>query len=228
MNHMNLKILFKYPSRGRRDRFIEGMNSILNNINNTEDFQILVSADMDDPDMNYEIDYPNTKVVYGSSLSKIHAVNRDIEQADDWDIIVVMSDDMRFAFKGFDNIIRGQFQDGNLDKLIHIPDQDAKGLLATMYIAGKDFYNRFGFVYDPQFKSVFCDNLVQDVAKRMFKYHYLPLPGIILHLNPAYGHLPKDQMFLEQQSYWQQDSDLYNNITKCGLEYYIAKYEPTV
>jgi hypothetical protein len=206
-----LKILFKYPSRGRRERFIQGMDSIVNHLRDKENYQILVSADFDDQEMKFDILYPNTSIHYGESFSKVEAINRDIELADDWDIIVVMSDDMRFSFFGFDDVIRAEFNDGNLDKLLHIPDQDAKEHLATVYIAGKIYYDRFGFVYNPEYKSLFCDNEVQDIAKAIGKYVYVNCPGLVMHLNPAYGHLPADDLFIYQQKIgWTEDQETYN------------------
>jgi len=182
-----LKLLFKYPTRGRRSLFIDGMNSIVSNLNDLKNFQILISADVDDPEMKIiETSFPNSIIYYGESKSKVDAINRDITFAEpDWDIIVCMSDDMRFVFTGFDEIIRQQFEDGDLDKLIHIPDQDAKSALATMYIAGRKFYDRFGFIYNPVYESLFCDNEVHEIAVQLGKYRYVNEPGVIIHLNSA-------------------------------------------
>ena len=104
------KILFKYPSRQRRERFLQGLDSILENIHDQENYQVLVTADLDDPAMRdlpqYVVDHPKVRVQYGTSNSKIHAVNRDMEFADDWDIVVVMSDDMVITFDGFDEVFK--------------------------------------------------------------------------------------------------------------------------
>jgi len=207
-----LKILFKYPSRGRRQRFIDGVESIINNLANTKDYQILVTADEDDPEMQADFDYQNMLVCYGQSDSKIHAINKDMIYADaDWKIVVSMADDMRWSFYGFDEIIRRQFADGDFDKLIHIPDQDAKNILATMYIAGRTYYERLNYIYNPVYESLFCDDEAQAVAKHLGKYHYVDCPGVLTHLNSAYGHLPKDDLFLRQQEIgWTKDMQTFN------------------
>jgi len=207
-----LKILFKYPSRGRRQRFVDGVDSIVNNLANTKDYQILVTADEDDPEMQEDFDYENMLVCYGESQSKIHAINKDMEYADaDWKIVVSMADDMRWIFYGFDDIIRQQFADGDLDKLIHIPDQDAKQILATMYIAGRTYYERLNYIYNPVYESLFCDDEAQAVAKHLGKYHYVDCPGVLTHLNSAYGHLPKDDLFIKQQEIgWTKDHATFN------------------
>jgi hypothetical protein len=210
-----LKILFKYPSRGRPEKFFQGLDSIIDNLEDKDNYQILCSFDIDDLLMrdallNKEENYPNTIAYYGTSKSKVDAINRDICFADEWDIIVVMSDDMKFNVYGFDTIIRQQFLEYGLDTLIHIPDPDAKHFLATMYIAGRTYYERFGFVYNPVYLSLFCDNEVQEIAMMLGKYRYVDFPGIITHLNPAYGHAPKDEMFINQQEIgWTVDQITY-------------------
>ena len=216
------KILFKYPSRSRRGRFLDGIDSILDNLHDQENFQILVTADFDDTDMRdlpqYVAEHPNIRVQYGTSESKIHAVNRDMEFADDWDIVVVMSDDMLIKFTGFDEVIRGDFKKHGLDTLLHYPDNDAKNLLAVLYIAGKTFYDRFGFIYDPRFKSLWCDNLIMEQAQILGKYQYIDFPGMFVHLNPAYGHLERDELFNTQQAFWDEDFKMYCKIKENGYE----------
>ena len=212
---MSYKILFKYPSRGRPENFFSGLDSIVNNLFNVDDYHISCTLDFDDHLMNHPDvvtrieEYENTSIGWGTSESKIHAVNRSMPDID-WDIIVCMSDDMRLLMYGFDVVIRQQFEDGNFDKLIHLPDRDAGKALAVMYIAGRTFYDRVGYIYNPIYKSLFCDNEIMDIAKRLNKYYYVDYPHIIEHLNPAYGYGKKDSMFIEQQEIgWTEDQKTY-------------------
>ena len=217
-----MKILIKYPSRGRPKQFFEGLNSIFDNVADIEKIHVALTLDSDDSSMNNDeviskIDsYQNVTIQWGLSESKIHAVNRDIPDIE-WDIIVVMSDDMRFTFWGFDQVIRNQFTDQDLDKFLHIPDWDAKHALATMYIAGKAYFDRLGYIYHPSYKSLWCDNEAQDVAKSLDKYYYVDWPGVIHHLNPAYGHAPRDEMFDEQQQFWNVDEANYKQRKQQGF-----------
>lgn len=223
-------ILYKYPSRNRPTRFFEGLDTIINNTADKDYFHVACTLDLDDLSMNNEgvinkiESYPNTSIQWGESISKIDAVNRSMPDYD-WDIIVNMSDDMRFNLYGFDQCIRIDMNAHfpNFDGLLHYPDQDAKDWLATMYIAGKNFYNKFGFIYDPQFKSLWCDNLVMKTAQHMGKYKYCGYQ-INVHLNPAYGHLEKDSMFLEQQGHWGHDELIYQQIVSEGIDNYIVKF----
>ena len=208
-----LKILVKFPSRERPARFFESLNSVYNNASDMENIYVLGTFDNNDLNgMNSDYvkerleKYQNFKGVYGFSESKIHAVNRDMSlldrewpEAADWDIVCVMSDDFFFTAMNWDEILRAEVSMNGLDVLIHLPDQDAKSALATMYIAGRKYYNRFGFIYHPDYKSLFCDNEVMEVAKTLGCYRYVDYPGVIWHGNPAYGHMPKDELFILQQ-----------------------------
>lgn len=224
------KILFKYPSRGRVSKFFEGLDTIINNVVDKDYFHISCTLDLDDPEMcnpevvNRIMSYQNTSIQWGLSKSKIDAVNRSMPNYP-FDILINMSDDMRFNLYGFDQCIRIDMNAHfpNFDGLLHYPDQDAREWLATMYVAGKNFYKMFGFIYDPGFKSLWCDNLVMTVAQHMKKYKYCGYQ-INIHLNPAYGHGEKDAMFLEQQGHWGHDEELFNRIKSEGIDNYIVKF----
>lgn len=208
--------LFKYPSRGRPDRFFKSLDSLINNISDKDYFHVSCTLDSDDLTMNNPevieriMTYPNTSIEWGYSESKIHAVNRSMPDIN-WDILIVHSDDMLFNIFGFDVMIgvdmMNWFPDG--DGLLHYPDQDAKEWLATMYIAGKKFHSRFGHIYHPSYKSVWADNEVMAVAQKLGKYKYCGYQ-INVHLNPAYGHLPRDPMFDFQQGQWNEDEANFN------------------
>lgn len=230
-------ILIKYASRGRPERFFEGMDSIYQLCSNTDLIRVLVTADVDDKSMcNNEVrdrimGYKNAIVIYGESQNKIHATNRDMDllpdKWHDWDIIANFSDDMRWTVFGWDELIRIDFLSISPDfsHFIAYLDPDTHGALSTLYIAGRNFFNKFGFIYDPIFVSLFADNLVEDCAKKMGKYHYTGY-SIYHHLNPAYyPQFEKDEMFNTQQSIgWSVDQVTYENIIKTGIDQYLSNF----
>jgi hypothetical protein len=220
--------LFKFPSRGRPDRFFKSLDSIYNNCSDMEYFHVSCTLDSDDQQMNNEgvikkiFSYPNISIAWGASDSKIHAINRDMPDID-WDILICMSDDMLFTTYGFDVMIGVDMMTHfpEMDGLLHYPDQDAKEFLATMYIAGRKFYERFGYIYHPSYKSLWCDNEVMDIAKMLGKYKYCGYQ-INVHLNPAYNHnnMPRDEMFNRQQSDWPVDEKNYQERKSRNFDLY--------
>lgn len=209
-------ILFKYASRGRIDRFFSSLDTIYSNIANVDAFHVSVTLDTDDTEMNQEgileriKSYKNLSIAWGLSESKIHAINRDMPEYGD--IIIAMQDDLMFTCYGFDEYIRQAFEQyfPDLDGLLHFPDGDVKEELATIYIAGRPFYNRIGNIYPPQYKSLWCDNHVMGVAKLLDKHQYINMP-ILTHLCAAYGHLDRDEMFDRQQKDWEHDQTIFEN-----------------
>lgn len=209
-----LKILIKFPSRGRPDRFFIALDSCVNNIQDRANYHVSCTLDEDDSAMNNSDviarihEYENVSIEWGLSKSKIDAVNRSMPDYP-WDVVIVHSDDILFTFYGFDTIVRDAFDDG-LDWLVHIPDNDAKSALAVVYIAGKRFYERFGYIYNPVYKSLFCDNEIMEISKAIGRYKYVDIPGIIFHANAAYGHMERDEMFNRQQEIgWTEDQKTY-------------------
>lgn len=210
-------ILFKLPSRGRPERFFQALDSIVDNLASPFAYHISCTLDEDDPLMNNDSvkervkTYKNTSIEWGLSRSKIDAVNRSMPDIE-WDILIVGSDDIFFNLYGFDEIVRNEFAlhfpDG--DGYLHFNEKDSGSALCVMTVCDKKYYDRFGYIYHPDYKSLFCDNEQMEVAKALGKYIYINCM-IMEHKNPAYGYMPEDVMFREQQDIgWTIDQETYN------------------
>lgn len=175
-----MKLLIKYPTRGRGQLFISTMNNIAHNVGNI-DYRVLVSADLDDS-INYEqiiegFGIKNRIILKrGKSLSKIHAVNRDMEEMLNWDWqwLIVMSDDMKFIEKNtipkMLDLIKSKWND--TDFFAHFSDQHTRHRLCTMSVMGREYYERFFYIYAPCYGNIQCDGEAQFVAMMLDKYFY--------------------------------------------------------
>lgn len=203
-----MKILFKYTTKSRPNLFERGMQSIIQNVI-SENYIILVTVDNDDYSMEGALqkyqDNVKVKICYGNSKNKIDAINRDVDKVKDWDILVNMSDDMVFTCKGFDDIIRYNFD--NLGQCLHFPDGNTRELI-TMSILGRQFYNRFGYIYNPAYESLFCDNEQTDVAKMIRAYKFVDA-NIIEHNHPAFGKAQMDAQYYHTESFFNRDKGVY-------------------
>jgi hypothetical protein len=218
-----MKILFKLTSRSRPDNFFRALDSILENITDS-DFGILCSLDEDDQSMNNPIvmdrlsNYATSGLEFiahfGKSKSKIDAINRDLQNRGDWQILVNVSDDQVITVKGFDEIIRANMP-ADLDCFLHFRDtnHNPPDALCTLSILGRKYFERDGFIYDPRFKSYFCDNLAQDIAKAIGKYKYIP-EVIFDHLHPGYGKGENDAQYKANDKNWNRDAMLYKNLKR--------------
>jgi hypothetical protein len=206
-----MKILFKLATRSRPEKARASINNIISNCNSNQ-YQILVSVDKDDETMQgFDHEHESVFMVEGTSKNKIDAINRDIELIDDWDILINTSDDMLFLHRGFDIIIRQDFK-RHLDQVLHYSDGNQHSNIMTMSIMGRAYYERFGYVYHPDYKSLWCDCEATEVAWLMNKYEYMgDLKILFRHMHPAWGLAEYDEQYkkTESQELWDNDYQVF-------------------
>lgn len=226
------KILYKFPTRQRPEKFFAALGNItLNSISNN--YKIVVTADIDDETMYCEsvfdriIKYSeicNIEAMFDISQGKIHAVNRDMEEvtkAYDWDIVVVMSDDMKFVVQGFDDVIREAFYKHGLDSVIHFNDGNSyKDKLMTLNVQGRVNYDRFKYLYNPEYISLWCDNEQMEVAKMIGNYHYMGDRLVIVnHLHPCFVQgVPYDDLLKHTESFYKIDEETFKKRKKKNFD----------
>ena len=210
-------ILFKFPARERKQKLFEKLDSYYGLMLDKENFTFLVSIDHDDEILNTpEVlerlnQYPNMKAIVGESKGKIFACNRDIdEHGGDWDIVVLVSDDMMPQVKGYDMHIRKGYKKHfpDYDGVLHFNDGHQGKKLNTLCILGKPYYDRFGYIYSPDYISLYCDNEFMDVSRILGKAKYLPLV-IIEHQHWAWGYGGMDALYQKNEGPIQVDRDTY-------------------
>lgn len=211
-----MRILYKFPSRSRFKKMLKACDNI-KKMSASNDYHIMLTLDTDDESIDnsslrdYIQENGNISAIFGKSLNKIHAINRNLDEAPQFDILVCMSDDMEFIQHGFDNVIREAFG-SNLDQFIHFNDGNQKSNLCTMSIMGVDYYNRFKYIYHPDYKSLWCDMEATEVSKILGKYKYMgDHVNIVRHNHPAWGLAQYDEQYqrTESKEMWNHDEQVY-------------------
>jgi len=212
-------ILFKYASRSRPEKFFKGLDSIYNNLSDKENFHVLCSFDTDDISMyNQDVidslsSYHNLTYYFGHSKTKIEAINADLDKAPIFDILVNFSDDQVFTVYGFDDIIRKDMKENfpDTDGVLHYHDDNNGSRLMTMSIMGKKYFDRFGYIYHPDYSSVYCDNEAMEVAQKLNKYKFIDTI-IYNHLHWRYGLSEFDNLYKinDTAPVYQKDRIVYN------------------
>lgn len=196
------KILIKFATRGRPNWFIKAIANIFNTVTYPEHLHILVTLDDDDDSMNtaeikaFMDGVEQLSYHYGKNVSKIEAINRDMDKSGDWDILVNMSDDMQFVSIGWDNTIR-QFMEENFpegDCFLHFDDGYVREALATMTIIDRKYYLRDGYIYHPSYKSFSCDAEAYFVAVARKRHKYFPMI-LARHQHPANAPVKNDKTY---------------------------------
>lgn len=204
---MNPKILVKFATRSRPIKFLNCIENY-RSFSTHNNYEIRVTADTDDPSMNTnEIRdlmkrYPQVNLIYGTSTDKVNAINRDLSTEDEFDILINTSDDMWFVKPGFDTIVVNAMNDTfpDFDGVLHFNDGNKYGSkLMTMSIMGKKYFDRFGYIYFPGYKNVYCDNEAMDVAKILGKYKYFP-DILFNHNHPMWGLGKWDEQYIKTEN----------------------------
>lgn len=224
-------ILFKLTTKNRLEKAVQVVQNICEMVNDKINMKILVSLDYDDKNListRNEINLilanenVNGCVIVGNSNNKIDAINRDVREVfRTWDIIVNVSDDNLFICKGFDDIIRDDFS-YNFDMILHYPDGNRNDLL-TMSIIGREYYNRFNYIYNPNYKSLFCDNEAMEVGKILNLYKFCD-KNIFVHNHPAYGKSIMDEQYILTESFYGIDEQTYKSRKAVNFNLDLVKF----
>lgn len=210
-----MKLLIKFPTRERPVKFLEVLDkyySLLDDVDNTE---FCVTLDDDDKTVTDKFldkleTYPNVFYYIGDSKDKIEAINNDMEDFK-FDIVLLASDDMIPQTQGYDKIIR--------DNMIkHYPDTDGilwfwdgnRKDLNTLCILGRKYYDRFGYIYHPGYKSFYCDNEFMQVGNILRKQTYID-ECIIKHEHPDILEFrgEMDELYQKNHKHYPHDANLF-------------------
>jgi hypothetical protein len=185
----------------------------------------MITLDDDDKLMNNNVvinklkNYKNLLYFFGESTSKISAVNRDMEKFNDWDILLLASDDMIPIYKGYDTIIIEKMTElySDTDGVLWFNDGFQGKKLNTLSILGKKYYDRFGYIYNPEYLSVWSDVEFMDVANILQKQTYFDLI-IIKHEHPDWGYGNRDKVhelnsrhnLIDEEIYYKRKKNNFN------------------
>lgn len=224
-----MKILVKYPTRGRPQIFLERLKEWYESATNPAEIGWLVSYDANDETMTYSVTSQAQKIiredslhcVKGNSRSKIQACNADMNIMEDWpwDVVLLISDDMACRRVGWDDVIRAKMFElyPDTDGCLWFHDGSKQRDICTLSCIGRKYYDKFGYIYHPSFKSFFCDNEFTDVAQKAGKITFIE-KGIATHEHPAWGgNMKHDATYKGNNKYWAEDQATYNHRKALGF-----------
>jgi hypothetical protein len=215
-----LKILIKYPTRSRPEIFFNTLERWISYLSGKNDYEIIVSCDDDDlsmqPEEVLEPLYCNESlsIYFSERKSKIEALNRDIEKAfTNWQILICASDDMIPVVENYDEIISNcmKMNYPDTDGILWYNDGFRKDMI-EFFAMGRKYYDRFGYIYYPGYKSMRADAEMTDVAKMLGKVKYFD-HVLVEHRHHSFkknNSLPKDSLYIENHKYVDEDRKTYD------------------
>ncbi len=204
-------LLVRMPTRGRPDQALRVL-SLYRSAAVTNP-KIEVVLDHDDQTMNNsrvlqrlcELD---CIVTFGAHRNKIDAVNGG--RVDDWAVLALASDDMRPVVNGYDRKMLDAmdrhfplrdgvvyFDDGyNKD---HV--RPGEPVLCTMPIMGRHLWEEFGYVYHPEYGSLYSDDEQTKILTAMKRLQFVD-QVIVEHRHHAAGKAVMDTLYQFNDNKW--------------------------
>jgi len=176
-----MNLVIKFPTRNRPDKFKAVFTRYMTFLSGRHDVRFIVTMDEDDTTMNNTAmqQWISTRArcaqiecFYGHSKTKIEACNANLEGVEG-DVLLLASDDMVPVQMGYDEIIHGAFKQcfPDYDGAIKFWDglRPKEDPLMTLTVMGFPLYKRFGYIYNPEYKSLYCDNEQTQVCMALKK-----------------------------------------------------------
>lgn len=215
-----MRFLFKYPSRSRPEMFAQTFLKWYSMLSKKHEYTFLITLDIDDETMNTPriqevLNKPSVILKYGEHKSKVEAINADIDSVDGFDILVLVSDDMIPQVNGYDDIIASNMVKHFPDYsgCLHFNDGRVGRRLNTLSILGKKLYDQLGYIYHPDYISLWCDNEFQQVTESMNKSVYIDTV-IVKH---DWESLHRDPLNSRNEAFYFRDKAIFDARKNAGF-----------
>lgn len=216
-----IELLIKFPTRNRPAQFLDVLNRYRAQLSGTRHVRFAISCDIDDLTMNNErvrsdLDaLGNVDVFYGENRSKVEAINADIARYPEFEVLMIASDDMIPVVRAYDDIILRAMARyfPSSDGVLFFNDGYRGRELNTLPILGRKYYERFAYVYHPDYLSLWCDSEFTKVADLLGRQIYFD-QTILRHEHPMNTGLQPDGLYAANRKPFLRDRELYHERRK--------------
>ena len=208
-------LLIKIPTRSRPHQFFKNLDSFYQKLSHKIPYIFLISCDIDDETMNNPTvikrleGYPNLEFSFKKNSTKVEACNEGIDRYN-FDILLAVHDDMQAMVKGFDEIIVNTMQENfpDYDGVLNFNDGFVGSQCNTLPVVGKRFYDRFGYLYNPEYKALVCNVELTNISK-MLKKERVVDQVIIKHNHPSWGAGKHDDLYTRSEQCHADDLEVF-------------------
>jgi len=163
--------------------------------------------------------YKNLTINFGDSKTKVEAINADLNNVI-FDILLLASDDMVPVTDNYDSIIIDNMLNyfSDFDGILWFNDGIQQNRLNTLCILGRTYYNRFSYIYNPAYKSLWCDAEFTQVGNMLGKQKYFD-QCIIKHEHHSLTGTGYDEIYDKNEKFENEDRQTY--ITRQNNQFYL-------
>ena len=205
---MSISII--HPSRGRPQKAFQTAKKWIENAGC--EMEYILSLDDDEPTNSigasqyitlFNGHFPQYKLVSESNRSAIDAINNAAKVATG-NILIQIADDFDCPPNWGKQIIEAT--QGKTDWILKTPDGIQKWII-TLPIMDRTYYNRFGYIYFPEYLHMFCDtelSCVADLTGRKIESNIQ-----FTHNHYSIGKSVKDEVSDRADKTWSQGEKLF-------------------
>ena len=204
-----------HPSRGRPQKAYNTAKKWIETAG--EKVEHIISVDMDDPKKFDYFQFTWDNVICNHNTSVVEATNQAAKVATG-DILIYLSDDFdcpdNWAMK-----IKKEFEREDRPLLVKVDDclQQFNVPVLTIPIMNRKLYERLGYFWYPEYKSMFCDCDLFWTVRKLGALKMAPTLKFP-HLHPANGKAPDDETYRASAKNWKQGEDLFNKRKSQGFQ----------
>lgn len=221
------KISIIHPSRQRPQMAYETYKKWMTQCVHTNEVEYILSVDNDDPTLqSYNWEFKNALDVtfhYNNNRSAIDAINYAAQFAKG-NIFIVVSDDFD-TFFAWDEFLLEKLKD-YCDFIVKTNDGYlGNNWLITLPILDREYYNRFEYIYYPEYKHLWCDTEMTVVGKMLGKIIDLQhfTDKVFKHNHHTMGLMEKDEIAVKNDATWDQGKSLF--LERYDADFYINQDE---
>ena len=217
---MNITLL--HPSRGRPNLALETVcywhSRVGGDLNNIE---YVLSIDLNDPkqfeygDLFSKIPFHNRMLLINNNDTVVEATNVAAKESTG-DILIYLSDDFRCP-ANWDELIKSKISN-RIPALLKVDDcyQRFDKDVLTIPIMNRRLYERLGYFWYPEYRSMFVDQDLYWVAKNLGAIVLAPELKFE-HMHPVAGKGKHDETYQRSTANWDQGKALYQRRQQTGF-----------
>lgn len=208
----NMRITLIHPSRGRAEKAKKTLDYWLSKAQNPQNVEHILSIDANDTQAQSYIDQfkntPNSCCIMAPNKNVVEATNVGAKEATGG-ILVYLSDDFKCP-DNWDALLKNEFSLHSGPALVKVHDdlQPFKVRVLTIPIMNRELYNKLGYFWHPEYKSMFCD---QDLFEVCHKNEWLfNAPALVFpHEHCSVGKADRDETYIRSEANWDQGKELF-------------------
>lgn len=202
-----------HPSRGRPEKSFKNSKEWIDKAGC--EVELIISCDREDPRANKywnkytDIDIHFTgEIIFNDNGSVVEATNRAAKEAKG-DILVYLSDDFKCPDNWGLSVLK-EFEGEDRPLLLKVDDclQRFDVPVLTIPIMNRALYERLGYFWHPEYKSMFVDEDLYWTSRRLGAIkmaEHLKFP----HEHPANGKAPNDEIYIRSAANWDQGKGVF-------------------